>query len=529
MNEFKQAALEYICLNLETMLEQGSVSQGSLSGKSLTSTRLLEELDSELISELDEVVQGNQLAYMPFARSNRAQEQLLDRHPELTEELERSRKTRIDSMRLRSRRVDDEQREANYQRFRVGSQEALNVTADLQRRRSGASKDQSPGQSPSIAAKDVGDDLPFEMDEDAAARRPPRQSGLRSPSLLPDPTEDDELISSSLGQTPEVSRSFRSGQGKEPMASPTSATRSRPFFATPVASVSGFAPHQAPWQTSPRVSRGLGLKDIMEQTSSGRMSNLTQSLKQAEASSKPTQKVSQKERKRQAQRQKSQTVDDEVEHISMATTDTEATPSTKQSPWQDLKQVRTPSNVEAYPDKSRRESEAAGVQARPAMTTRQKVIRHTSSPSTPAPKTTRSVSGPAMTPSNKPTTPVIQSIRHTPAPARSGSSVDARTSMAEILAQQSFEKTAVKEAIAKRSLQEIQQEQEFQEWWDIESQKVQEEEAQASASTSRRGKAGPWARPSEGRWKRRRSACTTKRRGRQSGRAARLFLRTDQR
>ena len=26
VNEFKQAALEYICLNLETMLEQGSVS-----------------------------------------------------------------------------------------------------------------------------------------------------------------------------------------------------------------------------------------------------------------------------------------------------------------------------------------------------------------------------------------------------------------------------------------------------------------------------------------------------------------------
>lgn len=425
---------------------------------------------------------------MPFARSNRAQEQLLDHHPELAEELEKSRRTRIDSMRLRSRRVDNEQREGSYQKLRVGSQEVSNVTVDFQRRRSGASKDQSPSQSPFIAAKDIGDEPPFEMDEDATARRHLRFSSLRSPSLLPDPAEDDELISSSLGQTPEATRSFLSGKGKEPMASPTASTQLSPITAPPMISISGFGTHTTPWQTSPQVSKGLGLKDIMEQASSGRVSSLTQSLKQVEASSKPTQKVSQKERKRQAQRQKIQTTGDELEHSPMATTNTESTPSTKQSPWQNLKQQRTQSDVDPTLVTSRRESEVTGAQSRPAMATRQKVTRDSSSSSAPAPKITRSVSGPAVTPSNKPTAPAIQSIRHTPAPARSGSSVDARTSMAEILAQQHFEKTAVKEAIAKRSLQEIQQEQEFQEWWDIESRKVQEEEAQASASTSRRGK-----------------------------------------
>jgi len=38
--------------------------------------------------------------------------------------------------------------------------------------------------------------------------------------------------------------------------------------------------------------------------------------------------------------------------------------------------------------------------------------------------------------------------------------------MSDILLQQQTEKTAVKEAVAKRSLQEIQQQQEFEEWFD---------------------------------------------------------------
>jgi inhibitor of Bruton tyrosine kinase len=56
--------------------------------------------------------------------------------------------------------------------------------------------------------------------------------------------------------------------------------------------------------------------------------------------------------------------------------------------------------------------------------------------------------------------------------------------MSDILIQQQTEKTAVKEAVAKRSLQETQQRQEFEEWLDNESRQAQEEEAQATASTA---------------------------------------------
>lgn len=64
--------------------------------------------------------------------------------------------------------------------------------------------------------------------------------------------------------------------------------------------------------------------------------------------------------------------------------------------------------------------------------------------------------------------PIPQSIRHQPI-------VDADwgLSMSEIVAQQQIEKDIIKEAVARRDLQEIQAEQEFQEWWNKESARVQ--------------------------------------------------------
>ena len=54
-------------------------------------------------------------------------------------------------------------------------------------------------------------------------------------------------------------------------------------------------------------------------------------------------------------------------------------------------------------------------------------------------------------------------------------------SMADIIDQEKRNREMVKEAVAKRSLMEIQQEQAFQEWWDEESRRTQEEEARRLA------------------------------------------------
>lgn len=69
--------------------------------------------------------------------------------------------------------------------------------------------------------------------------------------------------------------------------------------------------------------------------------------------------------------------------------------------------------------------------------------------------------------------------------------------MADILSQQAAEKSVVREAVAKRSLQEIQQEQEFLSWWDGEAKRVADEEAAVAARGPGDGRAraaGPGAR-----------------------------------
>lgn len=73
--------------------------------------------------------------------------------------------------------------------------------------------------------------------------------------------------------------------------------------------------------------------------------------------------------------------------------------------------------------------------------------------------------------------PIPQSIRHQPQ-----METILGLSMSEILEQQELEKAVIKEATAKRDLQEIQAEQEFQEWWEKESARVQEAERHTVAA-----------------------------------------------
>jgi inhibitor of Bruton tyrosine kinase len=113
-------------------------------------------------------------------------------------------------------------------------------------------------------------------------------------------------------------------------------------------------------------------------------------------------------------------------------------------------------------------------------------ITHTPQAS-PSPRTaTSAVQRPTSSSSSPPSR--IQSIQHI---VRSRPAEQTyQLSIADIVSQQQAEKDFVKEAAAKRSLQDIQQEQEFQEWWDQESKKVMAEEAAAARAAERSAK-GP--------------------------------------
>lgn len=449
--EFKLAGLEYIGLNLEHMLEH----------------RLLEELDDYLLEELSETVQSNQLAFMPIARSDMAFATLLEQDPSLAERITQSRQRRLDSMRLPSRYV--------VEAIRPNS--SRSESRKLEQADSGGGKrtitdHDTPIDSPAIAPAD---DLPFEMDEENGTKSISRFTPNSSPGLNAR-SSSNALPLTSLGQSqlgiPEQESAsliaVSPTLGSVPATPPTTSTRS------------GQRP--APWTVTPTIS-GLGFKDIMSQDSSQKVSNLTQSLKQAASTSKQSQtKVSQKERRRQQQEQKARAQSEVAKVESKAKEN--ASPGTSQSPWQKIEpKTKAPSTL----------SEASISEPRPTLPEQKSSTQPSSRLNKDAKQgkpaqTTRSVSSPGMTGASNAPPPQIQSIRHTPTPARSSSWLDAHTSMADILAQQHYEKSAIKESAAARSLQEIQQEQEFQEWWENESKKVQEEEAAATATTSRRGR-----------------------------------------
>ncbi|KIW99146.1 uncharacterized protein Z519_00809 [Cladophialophora bantiana CBS 173.52] len=468
VDNFKNAALEYICLNLESMLE----------------LKLLDELDEDLLLELDKVVQANQLAFLPFARSDRAEADLLENYPGLLSQIEKGRQRRIDSMRLRSRLFEDEERYSASIKTRYGSLERsgcsprnkspLPTSMDL-------SPPSTPSPSPAIRANDAGDDLPFDMDGD-------------DPELLPAPAGESLQPHSarrrlSRGGTAESLTTTRLPVND----SPSSTSRSHEVFpsspildgedmldsAVTATPTSGFEARRTAWQVPTQGVKKDGLKDIMEQASAARVSNLTQAMRTVSTGSKATVKVSQKERKRQQQQMKEQGAKPSgPSSLKPATT--------APSPWQAIAKTPKPNSSPTISAPIEAVKEAL---AKQPMTMRQTVARGFSTTGS-SPKGP-SGAGPAssLTAPPKPAAPQIQSIRHTPLPTKV-SAVDARTSMAEILAQQQIEKIAVKEAVAKKSLQEIQQEQEFQEWWDNESRRVQEEEAQANAAAARRGKGG---------------------------------------
>jgi hypothetical protein len=91
---------------------------------------------------------------------------------------------------------------------------------------------------------------------------------------------------------------------------------------------------------------------------------------------------------------------------------------------------------------------------------------------------------------------IAQSIRHSPAPVEPS----LQLSIADIVEQERLQKELLKEAVAKRDLGEIQAEQEFAEWWEKESRRVQgyedEPEEAAKGDAAKGGaKKGPRRKP----------------------------------
>ncbi|TQV97705.1 BTB domain and ankyrin repeat protein [Cordyceps javanica] len=482
VTEFKDVGLEYICLQLENMLENGN----------------LDGMDEEVLLDLDEVVRENQLARFPFVRSGRTELLLHEKYPDLLADIEEERQRRVKEFAFKSTQREEEKKLSSSYRARFGSLDevaAFPRTPDVGRRKSSFA--QNEPFSPNLRPKASHGDLIFDMDEDVA-----KYGDLSSPDAL-SPIPQLDLDVEPMTQLPEAawrqpkkkhSVSF-SKSPSSPAPMPTLAS-SRNLGGTPATQAPSSARKvSGPWASPVLSAAKLDLRGIMSEASPKPTSALTTSLVAASKdvpSPKPPVKMSQKERKRQMQKQA---------EMRAAAGDEKA----NSKPWQPASSGSNPAPwiaVSAAPKTSLQEAMASESQscglihkAKPlvAAETVPEVKRRTASPDTKFPgqnRHRRALADSSASTSQQAASPLTPHSKSYITRERKESPLVGAT-LADIIGQQRREQELVKEAVAKRSLQEIQQEQAFQEWWDQESRRAQEEEAQHSARPAKeRGDGG---------------------------------------
>ncbi|KAG8532933.1 uncharacterized protein KY384_002811 [Bacidia gigantensis] len=507
LDAYLDLIIEVMSVANELMLDRLTQSCQKLLGK--------HELEADIMLELDETVQQNQLNCMPFAKSGKAEADIVEQYPRLLERFERSKQVKIDRVRLQAK-LRDENKGTGTLKGRKDLPEDFEQNAPS--RKSPKIMPKEVSKSPKFAPQPSTHDLMFDMDglDDQQEKRS-SSAGPRSDSYLHRPSQLNNTEFDALPTSLESD-----------LAASTSPYSHNDLIRSPGIDLDHFQDHSIaldnsrPWAAPGFSASKLNMKEIMAQASSLGTSSISTALatreKQPQSPQTPRkssvpQKVSQKERKRQQQEQLAQASSPPVQ---VATPAPKAKPDSQAkpiSPWQrassgsriSLKDIlgeetKSPSPKDKVPHPSS-----------PSMTLRQTVAgkppsRHPFSDSsqTPAAPAQRSVSSPTSTAPVQahqsplspprslstytppvPTQPQIHSIRHsTPASAAEPS---LQLSMSDILSQQQTEKDVIRDAVAKRSLQEIQEEQAFQEWWDAESRKVQLEE---QGSKNGAGKAG---------------------------------------
>ena len=467
--------------------------------------------------ELDEVVRQNQVACLPFSKSGRVEAELFERHPELFDIVERGRRAKIDSFRLQSRLGDEESYYATAGKARPMSRDGTdsqNSPRDLALKPLEHDLSTKPASKlPSREDMDLMFQMEVEEDDEAlqASTKSTVPQHVRTELF---PVDELQALSSNLAIT---------DTSKSPHLAASSDTLGHSTQGSSWMSQDLHPPHQRPaegakvWASSGLGSSKLDMKEIMAQASLNKVSSLSSGLTNKAptpktATNSQTVKLSQKERKRQQQQQPQHIPQDSGPVTTVSISESEQSSAHKPSPWrhtssgqkvslQDVLRAESSTSPAPSPEQCRRELSKSSLTMRQTVPGNAATFRRSASGDAqqiPMPIPTRNISTPtipskptsAQAPStiNNTSTPTIRSIRHAPPPVEPS----LQLSMADILAQQQTEKQVIKDAVAKRSLQEIQEEQAFQEWWDQESRKVREEEEKTKDITvgSSRGRSG---------------------------------------
>lgn len=464
---------------------------------------LLTELDEDLLLELDDAVKQNQLARLPISRSGRANIELLETYPQLAEIIERGKRIKVDRISFQSRwRHDDVlaksvATKAGFVFANEGSDRSPFVHKSA---RKSSSDQTSQGKDPFLKMKKSVTDLMFDMDmNEEIVTGSQRQQTLEA-TLEDQSVHDSQHTPQSLAAESPWLGTRESGPFADVAASPLALDKAGPPINLP------YSDAPRPWGVRALSSQKLEMKDIMAQASANKVSSLSTNLSSQapKLATSSASKLSQRERKKQQQQAAWQKPQD-MPYPPFTEAIEVAKPN---SPWQvasrgaktSLKEILGPDSKSPSGSKT-----SAPLTLRQTLPGKTSAVKRTASENTSQAQPTpphRSTSTPLVPPATN-TPPRPSSSRTIPYPSSAGPSgtptksirytnahptaePSLQLSMADILSQQQTEKDVFKEAAAKRSLQEIQEEQAFQEWWDEESRKVMEEEAAASAAASRR-------------------------------------------
>lgn len=466
------------------------------------SLRLLQGLDEDLLRKLDAVCHENQLACYPVSRGRNTEDYIFERYPEIVALVESDRQERIESMKLRLRLNRAESYEG---RPRPTANEKTPVSPSPKPKAGITSELPS---SPILKSKQSTGDLMFQMDDDVPLTPAPvkGKSAIRGVEGHDASTRVDRDFPA-LGSNLAVRDKDFQGEGVPSQDAHLEESPSNSRIPPPDKRGDALSPpepssHPA-WGSPAHSNAKRGLKEIMAETSQTRQLNNTQAAYNSrEPSGNFASKPSQKERKKLQQQQTQENLAAD-----------ETSKETMKNPW------ATPAKKQ--PEASNGLPESTKPAQKPSMTLRQTVA------GTPPPKpkdgptpsqpqshgiptnqhpqmqtpTKHPIPGPSAAPQSTPpnttaTQRTVQSIRHIPRPepqqATLHSSSSQSQSLASIFMQQQTEKNEIREAAtAKHNLEDIQLEQQFQEWWDKESKRVQEQtEAETSGPTTRGGRSG---------------------------------------
>lgn len=422
-------------------------------------------MDNDLLQELDHVVRRIQADRSAFIRcwSRAFEEELHERHPDLKQRIAQEQQAKIDSIILLNKYSNSGPKGGSS--FRAGS---FNQFADDQppkfRRRLSSQGSPSPVSTPVLKGQGQVSDFIFDMDEEHEF----------TPLLTP-----SKVVSNETLPTISLSKVSSNRSGKQRAVSTVHMSQDESLIHENGSQDAPIANSPRPWHTvSPLSTPKLSMRDIMDQTSSSRTSNLSVGLSENSGSNRRSSgtiahaKMSQKERKK-LQQQASQNTDQPG--------DSSHSPSTKVSPWRVIPSSKSKAIEESSPIQATGRSSTQLTMrqtiANPGITkdilnpeTPKKVMPIQATESQP----NRSINSTKTTMSN-PSPIQIKSIRHTPMPMRPSASTQ-HVSMTDILSQQQAEKAFQQGGGEKRSLADIQAEQAFQEWWEKESARVQNEE-----------------------------------------------------